>query len=43
MLKEYLRVEKQFQHASYDKCVAQMREANSSNMAGVTADIFSNS
>ena len=42
ILKQYLRVENQFQHASYDKCVAQMREANSNKMADVTADIFSN-
>ena len=43
LLKEYLRVEKQFQQASYDKCVGQMREAAAANMASVTADIFSNS
>ena len=43
MLKQYLRVERQFQHASYDKCVAQMRDGPTSCMADVTADIFSNS
>ena len=43
LLKQYLRVENQFQSASYDKCVAQIRDANPNSMADVTADIFSNS
>ena len=43
LLREYVRVEKQFQLDSYDKCVTRMRDAGGANMAEVTADIFSNS
>ena len=43
LLREYVRVEKQFQLDSYDKCVSRMRDAPEAKMADVTADIFSNS
>lgn len=41
LLKEYLRIEMQFQHGSYDKCCAALKEKNKDDMSAVTADIFS--
>ncbi|XP_064618157.1 acetyl-CoA carboxylase-like isoform X2 [Liolophura sinensis] len=42
-LRQYLRVETQFQDGHYDKCVAALRERNKDDMAAVTATIFSHS
>nr|WDE40200.1 acetyl-CoA carboxylase [Tegillarca granosa] len=41
LLKQYLRVELQFQHGSYDKCIAQLMEKNKDNMSTVAGNIFS--
>ncbi|XP_013400503.1 acetyl-CoA carboxylase isoform X2 [Lingula anatina] len=43
LLKQYLKVESQFQHGHYDKCVAQLREKHKDDMATVMATIFSHS
>ncbi|KAK3576974.1 hypothetical protein CHS0354_005975 [Potamilus streckersoni] len=41
LLNQYLRVENQFHHGSYDKSVAQLIEKNKDDMASVTGMIFS--
>ncbi|XP_078582269.1 acetyl-CoA carboxylase-like [Branchiostoma floridae x Branchiostoma japonicum] len=43
LLKMYLKTESQFQHGSYDKCVALLREKNKDNMEEVLANIFTHS
>uniref|UniRef100_A0A673MAX3 acetyl-CoA carboxylase n=1 Tax=Sinocyclocheilus rhinocerous TaxID=307959 RepID=A0A673MAX3_9TELE len=41
LLRQYLRVEVQFQHGHYDKCVFALREENKGDMANVLNYIFS--
>lgn len=41
LLRQYLRVELQFQHGSYDKCVQQLRDKNKENIPMVVQTIFS--
>ncbi|XP_048240447.1 acetyl-CoA carboxylase-like isoform X4 [Haliotis rufescens] len=41
LLRQYLRVELQFQQGHYDKCVYQLREKNKDDMATVVGTIFS--
>uniref|UniRef100_A0A8C7KEZ3 acetyl-CoA carboxylase n=1 Tax=Oncorhynchus kisutch TaxID=8019 RepID=A0A8C7KEZ3_ONCKI len=41
LLRQYLKVEVQFQHGHYDKCVFTLREENKSDMANVLNYIFS--
>ncbi|XP_076466128.1 acetyl-CoA carboxylase-like isoform X2 [Babylonia areolata] len=41
LLRQYLRVELQFQHGSYDKCVQQLRDKNKDNIPLVMQIIFS--
>ncbi|TSL34519.1 Acetyl-CoA carboxylase [Bagarius yarrelli] len=41
LLRQYLKVEVQFQHGHYDKCVFSLREENKSDMANVLNYIFS--
>ncbi|XP_076444830.1 LOW QUALITY PROTEIN: acetyl-CoA carboxylase-like [Babylonia areolata] len=41
LLRQYLHVELQFQHASYDKCVQQLMDQNKENMPVVMKTIFS--
>lgn len=41
LLRQYLRVEVQFQHGHYDKCVFALREENKADMANVLNYIFS--
>ncbi|XP_078663986.1 acetyl-CoA carboxylase-like isoform X7 [Branchiostoma floridae x Branchiostoma belcheri] len=43
ILRMYLRTEAQFQHGSYDKCVALLREKNKDNMEEVLASILTHS
>lgn len=43
LLRQYYFVESQFQHGHYDKCVAQIREANKDDMRAVVNTIFSHS
>uniref|UniRef100_A0AAY4EC52 acetyl-CoA carboxylase n=1 Tax=Denticeps clupeoides TaxID=299321 RepID=A0AAY4EC52_9TELE len=41
LLRQYLKVEVQFQHGHYDKCVFKLREENKGDMASVLNYIFS--
>ena len=41
LLKEYLRIEMQFQQGSYDKCCGALKDKNKNDMLSVTAAIFS--
>ncbi|XP_052244589.1 acetyl-CoA carboxylase-like isoform X1 [Dreissena polymorpha] len=41
LLRQYLRVEQQFQNGSWDKCVTHLMERNKEDMAAVTGIIFS--
>ncbi|ESP03134.1 hypothetical protein LOTGIDRAFT_199489 [Lottia gigantea] len=41
LLRQYLKMELQFQNGHYDKCVYKIRERNKDDMATVTATIFS--
>jgi hypothetical protein len=41
LLKQYLKVEMQFQQGSYDKCCGALKDKNKDDMLAVTAAIFS--
>ncbi len=43
LLRQYIKVETQFQSGHYDKCVATLRDQYKDNMAEVTGCIFSHS